>query len=84
MRRAEQDLVAPLALDARQRRGRRPLDARAGERLDRLDAWLRGYVDDGRLPGASVMVSRRGKVAHLFTYGMRDIAAAADRFRRNS
>ncbi|HEX8705928.1 MAG TPA: serine hydrolase domain-containing protein, partial [Myxococcaceae bacterium] len=30
------------------------------------------YVDDGRLPGWQVMVSRRGKVAHLSSYGMAD------------
>src|SRR5207237_8936250 len=36
LRRAEEDLVAPHALDPRQRRGGRALDARAGDRPDRL------------------------------------------------
>jgi len=46
-------------------------------RLGRLDTLVRRYVDDGRLPGALILVSRRGRIAHLFTYGMRDIAAGA-------
>lgn len=45
------------------------LDAR---RLRRIDSHLRRYVDDGRLPGWQVMVSRRGKVAHLSSYGLAD------------
>jgi CubicO group peptidase (beta-lactamase class C family) len=49
----------------------------SAERLGRLDALIRRYVDDGRLPGALVMLSRRSKVAHLFTYGQRDMEASA-------
>ncbi len=45
------------------------LDAR---RLGRIDAHFRKYVDDGRLAGWQVMVSRRGKVAHLSSYGHAD------------
>jgi CubicO group peptidase (beta-lactamase class C family) len=48
------------------------LDARALERLDRHFAR---QVDDGRLPGFLVAVARGGRVAHLTTYGHRDIAA---------
>jgi CubicO group peptidase (beta-lactamase class C family) len=44
-------------------------------RLARLDRHFARYVDDGRLPGWSVLVSRRGRVAHLSTYGMRDVEA---------
>ncbi|WP_225412335.1 serine hydrolase domain-containing protein [Stigmatella hybrida] len=40
--------------------------------LRRLDAHLRRYVDDGRLTGCQVMVSRHGKVAHLASYGLAD------------
>ena len=43
------------------------------QRLDRIDAHFRRYVDDGRLPGWQVMVSRRGRVAHLSSYGLADI-----------
>ena len=42
------------------------------QRLQRIDSHFRAYVDDGRLPGFQVMVSRRGRVAHLSSYGMAD------------
>ena len=42
------------------------------QRLRRIDAHFRKYVDDGRLPGWQVMVSRRGRVAHLSSYGFAD------------
>ena len=41
-------------------------------RLRILDEHLEKYVDDGRLPGFHVVVSRHGKVAHQHMYGMRD------------
>lgn len=44
-------------------------------RLERLDAHFRRYVDDGRLPGWLISVSRHGRVAHLSTYGHRDVEA---------
>jgi len=44
-------------------------------RLQRIDAHLSRYVEDGRLPGASVLVSRDGKVAHVYACWRRDIAA---------
>ncbi len=42
------------------------------KRLRILDEHLEKYVDDGRLPGFHVVVSRHGKVAHQRRYGMRD------------
>ena len=48
------------------------LDAKA---LDRLDQHFAHYVDDGRLPGYLVAVARGGRVAHLTTHGLRDVAA---------
>jgi CubicO group peptidase (beta-lactamase class C family) len=42
------------------------------QRLARIDAHFRGYVDAGKLPGWQVMVSRRGKVAHFSSYGVVD------------
>ncbi|MFC9841936.1 serine hydrolase domain-containing protein [Streptomyces sp. NPDC127595] len=45
------------------------LDPKALARLDQHFAHL---VDDGRLPGYLVSVSRHGRVAHLTTYGCRD------------
>jgi CubicO group peptidase (beta-lactamase class C family) len=44
-------------------------------RLDRADRMLRGYVDAERLPGWLLLVSRHGRVAHLSSYGHRDVAA---------
>ncbi|MEV5436880.1 serine hydrolase domain-containing protein [Streptomyces sp. NPDC052682] len=43
--------------------------------LDRLDQHLAHYVDEGRLPGFLVSVARGGRVAHLTTHGLRDVAA---------
>jgi len=40
--------------------------------LARLDEHFAHLVDDGRLPGYLVAVSRHGRVAHLTTYGERD------------
>lgn len=45
------------------------------ERLSRIDRHFAAYVDDGRLPGWQVLVSRRGNVVHASTYGHRDIDA---------
>jgi CubicO group peptidase (beta-lactamase class C family) len=44
-------------------------------RLDRLDRHFRRYVDDGRLPGWLITVSRRGRLAHVSCYGSRDLEA---------
>ncbi len=44
-------------------------------RLARIDRHFARYVDDGRLPGWLVVVSRDGKVAHVGTYGRRDMEA---------
>ena len=41
-------------------------------RLRRLDGQLARYVDDGRLPGWLVTVSRHGRLAHVSRYGSRD------------
>ena len=45
------------------------------ERLGRIDEHFRDYVDDGRLPGYSIVVARGGHVAYLSTYGQRDVEA---------
>ncbi|MDT9695508.1 serine hydrolase domain-containing protein [Streptomyces sp. P17] len=52
--------------------GEAGLDPKA---LDRLDQHFAHYVDEGRLPGFLVAVSRGGRVAHLTTHGHRDVAA---------
>jgi CubicO group peptidase (beta-lactamase class C family) len=43
------------------------------DRLRRLDDAFRSYVDDGRLPGWTIAVTRRGKVAHLTHHGLADL-----------
>ncbi len=48
------------------------------DRLSRIDRHFAAYVDDGRLPGWQVVVSRRGEVAHASTYGLRDIDAGTE------
>ncbi len=45
------------------------------ERLQRIDRHFARYVDDGRLPGWLITVSRNGRVAHVSCYGSRDIEA---------
>jgi CubicO group peptidase (beta-lactamase class C family) len=45
-------------------------------RLERIDSHFSAYVDDGRLPGYQLTISRHRKVAHLSSYGMADIEAA--------
>ena len=42
------------------------------ERLERLTDAFRGYVENGKLAGAVVLVARRGKVAYLQPFGWSD------------
>jgi CubicO group peptidase (beta-lactamase class C family) len=42
------------------------------QRLSRIDTHFQRYVDDGRLPGYQVMVSRHGRVAHFASSGLAD------------
>ena len=41
-------------------------------RLERIGRHLNRYVDDGRLPGVSVLVTRGGQIAYTHRYGHRD------------
>jgi CubicO group peptidase (beta-lactamase class C family) len=45
------------------------------ERLKRVDAYLAGYVADGRLPGWLLTVRRHGRLAHVARCGSRDLEA---------
>jgi CubicO group peptidase (beta-lactamase class C family) len=47
-------------------------------RLDRIAAHFQHYVDDGRLPGWQVAVSRQGRVVYEATCGRRDVDAGTD------
>ncbi len=44
----------------------------APDRLARIDRHFERYVDDGRLPGWLLLVSREGRIVHLASYGARD------------
>jgi CubicO group peptidase (beta-lactamase class C family) len=44
-------------------------------RLQRIDRHFARYVDDGRLPGWLITVSRHGRLAHVSCYGSRDLEA---------
>src|SRR5580693_8214445 len=45
------------------------------ERLRRIDAHFARYVDDGRLPGWLITVSRHGRPVYVARYGSRDLDA---------
>ena len=44
-------------------------------RLGRLDRHFARYVDDGRLAGWQVLVSRHGELVHSAVNGVRDLAS---------
>ncbi len=44
-------------------------------RLERIDRHFARYVDEGQLPGWLIVVTRRGRVAHLSRYGHADVEA---------
>ena len=46
-------------------------------RLQRLTDTLQGYVDKNQLPGAVLLVTRRGQVAYLEAFGQRDRESAS-------
>jgi len=47
------------------------------DRLDRITSHFKAYVDDGRLPGWAIAVSRNGETPYLETYGKRDLESGA-------
>jgi CubicO group peptidase (beta-lactamase class C family) len=47
----------------------------SSDRLERLDAVLKSYVDNEQLAGQVVIVLRKGKIAYSSANGMQDIAA---------
>ena len=44
----------------------------SSQRLKRLNTVLENYVENKQLPGAVVMISRKGKIAHTAAVGYRD------------
>ena len=49
----------------------------APDRLARIGIWMKAEVDAGRIPGAVVMVGRRGQVAYAESFGYRNREAQA-------
>lgn len=47
------------------------------DRLARLDAFFSRYVENGRLPGFALLLSRGGEVCHLSCRGLRDLGSGA-------
>ena len=47
----------------------------SAERLERVKAWMEGWVARGDLPGVMVAVVRRGEVAWLHCHGQMDVEA---------
>jgi len=45
------------------------------DRLERIGRHFARYVDDGRLPGWLITVSRHGRLAYVASYGSRDVEA---------
>ena len=45
------------------------------DRLQRIDRHFARYVDDGRLPGWLISVSRYGRLAYVSSYGSSDVEA---------
>ena len=45
----------------------------SGDRLDRLSHAFQKYVEDEKLPGSTILVARKGKIAYLESFGFRDI-----------
>lgn len=47
----------------------------SAQRLERVVEHLKGYVDQGRLPGWQLLVARAGRIALQESYGLRDVEA---------
>jgi CubicO group peptidase (beta-lactamase class C family) len=47
----------------------------SAQRLRRIDAAMRRYVDEGQIAGILAMVARHGQLAYSEMWGMRDVAA---------
>lgn len=46
-------------------------------RLARFQPWMQGWIDSGRLPGAQVLIARRGRIVHHALAGLRDVEGGA-------
>ncbi|WP_304190625.1 serine hydrolase [Phenylobacterium aquaticum] len=58
------------------------MDAKLNEGLSaaglaRIDEMLAGFVAEGVLPGAAILVARHGRIVHRATLGLKDLASGA-------
>jgi len=49
----------------------------SSERLNRISATLKAHVEKGVIPGAVVLVARKGKIAYFESFGMRDLETSS-------
>ena len=70
-------LVSPLSGQGLPRASKPEDVGLSSGRLQRLTAVFSEYVKQNRLPGAVVLVARKGKVAYLTAFGARDREASA-------
>jgi CubicO group peptidase (beta-lactamase class C family) len=70
-------LPSRAVLDARPGRDLAPAPPESvgvsSERLKRLDAGMKGLVDQGRLAGIVTLMARKGKVVHFSAHGKKDL-----------
>ncbi|MEM7525478.1 MAG: serine hydrolase domain-containing protein [Pseudomonadota bacterium] len=43
-------------------------------RLDRIEDWMRSYVDAGKFPGSTLLLAKDGEIAHRASCGWRAVA----------
>ena len=49
----------------------------SAERLAHIDAVMNGYIEAGKIAGATGLIARRGEIAYFNTYGYRDLESKA-------
>lgn len=42
-------------------------------RLDRIDSVVSGYIDDGKIPGATALIARNGRIVYDKAFGWKDM-----------
>jgi CubicO group peptidase (beta-lactamase class C family) len=49
----------------------------SSERLNRISITLKAHIEKGVIPGAVVLVARKGKIAYFESFGMRDLETSS-------
>lgn len=45
----------------------------SSDRLERIDTVFENYIEEGQLPGAVVLIARKGRIAHFEAYGQSNV-----------